>query len=82
MTKWKTHNPDTLLLMHAHNRMSRWNDALLAAADELAIPVCYREFPNHYDGSRDRVWLVPHGTLRSIRERAEPLHMARLKGDL
>lgn len=66
MTKWKTQNPDTLIMMHAHNRWSRFNSLLVQAAADLGVPVCVRESPNHYDGSRDVEYTVPHGMKRRI----------------
>lgn len=59
--RWKRENPDTLIMMHAHNRWSRLNDYVLQAAEDLGVPVCMREYANHHDGSRDREWIVPHG---------------------
>ncbi len=60
--RWKRETPDTLIMMHAHNRWSRLYDYVVQAAADLAIPVCVREYANHYDGSRDREWIVPRGT--------------------
>lgn len=64
--RWKRENPDTLILMHAHNRWSRLYSYVMDAADELGVPVCIREYANHYDGSRDCEWIVPRGTKRRI----------------
>lgn len=66
MTRWKRQTPDTLILMHAHNQWSRLYGYVLDAAADLGIPVCVREYANHWDGSRDREWLVPAGTKRRI----------------
>jgi hypothetical protein len=72
MTRWKR-TVDTLYTMHAHNRRSRWFDALLDAAAELDIPVCERPWEN-YDGSTTTDWIVPAGTRNRIRDAAENLH--------
>ncbi len=61
-TRWKRETPDTLIMMHAHNRWSRLYDYVMQAAADLAIPVCVCEYANHHDGSRDREWIVPRGT--------------------
>lgn len=66
MARWKRENPDTLIMMHAHNQWSRLYNYVVNAADDLGIPVCVREYANHYDGSHDREWIVPHGTKRKI----------------
>ena len=65
-TRWKRENPDTLIMMHAHNRWSRLYTYVLNAADDLGVPVCEREYPNHYDGSPDHEWIVPQGMKRKI----------------
>lgn len=65
MTRWKL-NHETLIMMHAHNRWSNLYTYVLHAAEDLGIPVCEREYANHYDGSRDREWIVPAGTKRAI----------------
>lgn len=56
MTRWKREQTTTLILSHAHNQWSRWNDAILAAADSLGLPVARRVFRNPNDGSRDCEW--------------------------
>jgi hypothetical protein len=61
MTRWKREKPDTLILMHAHNRWSNLYTTLIDTAIALDIPVLCREYANHYDGSLDREWLVPAG---------------------
>ena len=61
MTRWKKEKPDTLIVMHAHNRWSRLYDYVMQAAQDLNVPICVREYANHYDGSRDREYLVPSG---------------------
>jgi hypothetical protein len=66
MTRWKRENPDTLIMMHAHNRWSNLYTYVTQAAADLGIPVCVREYANHYDGSRDREYLVPRGTKARI----------------
>lgn len=70
MTKWKTKNPDTLIMMHAHNQWSRLYTYVMEAVQELGIPVCHREYANHWDGSPDEEWIVPHGTRNKIYDRA------------
>ena len=65
MTKWKLQH-ETLIMMHAHNRWSRFYDYVMQAAEDLGVPVCTREYANHYDGSRDREYIVPHGTKARI----------------
>lgn len=75
-TRWKTESPDELIFMHEHNRMSLWYYYLLSAARELSLPVCCRTFPNHWDGSTDKVFLVPKGTKRVITALAEFLREA------
>jgi hypothetical protein len=52
--------------MHAHNQWSRLYSYVMQAADDLGIPVCKREYDNHYDGSLDREWIVPAGTKRAV----------------
>jgi hypothetical protein len=66
VNRWKRESPDTLLLMHAHNRWSRLNDYLMGAAKDLGIPMCLRVYPNHHDGSCDKEWLVPAGTKERV----------------
>ena len=66
MNRWKKENPDTLIMMHEHNLWSRLYQYVINAADDLGIPVCKREYPNHWDGSLDQEWIVPHGTKRKI----------------
>jgi hypothetical protein len=87
MTRWKVQNPETLIMTHAHNRWSRLYDYVMQAAEDLGVPVCKREYDNHYDGSLDREWIVPAGTKAKIyvlayeRERADwfkPDHSWRL----
>lgn len=59
MTRWKREETTTFILMHAHNRHSRWNDYMHQAADELGLDVAFREYPNcSGDGSWDREWYV------------------------
>lgn len=71
MTRWKREKPDTLILLHAHNQWSRYYSRLLNAAEDLGIPVVWREYPNHYDGSRDREAIVPHGAQKQISAKAQ-----------
>jgi hypothetical protein len=66
VSRWKRENPDLLIMMHAHNHWSQLYTYVLQAAEDLGIPVCAREHANHHDGSRDREWLVPHGTKARI----------------
>jgi len=66
MTRWKKQNPDSLILMHAHNRWSMFYTYVLHAAADLDIPVCEREYANHWDGSTDREWIAPAGTKARI----------------
>jgi hypothetical protein len=66
VSRWKRESPEALILMHAHNRWSRLYGYVLQAAADLEVPVCRREYPNHYDGSCDREWIVPAGTRRAI----------------
>lgn len=65
-TRWKRQQPETLIMMRAHNRWSRLYDYVMQAADDLGVPVCRREYDNHHDGSLDREWIVPAGTKRRI----------------
>ncbi len=64
--RWKRENPDTLIMMHAHNQWSRLYSYVINAADDLGVPVCKRDYANHYDGSHDQEWIVPHGMKRKI----------------
>lgn len=58
-TRWKREPTETLILMHAHNRWSMWNDALLQAVDDLGIPWAETAYPNcSGDGSWDREYYV------------------------
>ncbi len=66
MTRWKRQNPETIIMMHAHNRWSRLYDYVMQAAEDLGVPVCVREYANPHDGSLDREYLVPHGTKAKI----------------
>lgn len=75
MTKWKF-RAETLIMMHAHNQWSKWKQFQIEAADELGIPVCRREFENHFDRSLDQEWIVPLGTARIINDRATELQRA------
>ena len=79
MTKWKLKS-ETLIMMHAHNRWSRLYDYVMTAAADLNVPVCAREYANHYDGSRDREWIVPAGTKRAIYDLAYARQSADLGG--
>ncbi len=65
MTRWK-HQSESLITMHAHNRWSRLYSFVMRAAEDLGVPVCKREYSNHYDGSLDREWIVPAGTKRRV----------------
>lgn len=83
MNRWKTESTTTLLLMHAHNRMSRWNECLIGAAHELGMVVGFRTYLNcSGDGSTDREWYVSAyqleraGGMAAVRERAEEMHAA------
>ncbi len=66
MTRWKRERPETLIMMHAHNRWSRLYDYVVQAAEDLGIPICKREYSNAFDGSHDRAWIVPSGTKARI----------------
>lgn len=68
--RWKRENPDTLIMMHAHNRWSNLYTYVMQAAEDLGVPVCKREYNNHYDGSHDREWIVPRGCKARIYELA------------
>jgi hypothetical protein len=53
-TRWKREPTTTLILMHAHNLWSRWNDCLLTAARDFGLPICEATYPNcSGDGSWD-----------------------------
>jgi len=54
MTRWKREETTTLILMHAHNRWSRWLDALVTAAESLGLPIGQRSFQNCNDRTWDR----------------------------
>jgi hypothetical protein len=81
MTRWKRERPDTLILMHAHNQWSRRNSRLLNAAEDLGVPLCLREYPNHYDGSRDQEWIVPHGLKRKVEALEERMFLDILRAE-
>lgn len=74
--RWKRESPDELLLMHAHNRMSRWNYFLFESVQELGLPIVCRTFSNHWDGSTDTVWLVPRGKRTAVVKLAHSLQEA------
>lgn len=66
MTKWKTQPTTVLILMHAHNRWSRWYSQLEYAAESLGLLVGRSVYANHYDGSTDRVWYVSTAQLERV----------------
>ena len=67
MTRWKRECGFTeIRMMHAHNQYSHWHDAVLSAAHQLGLVVLYREYANHYDGSKDRAWVVSTRHLDAI----------------
>jgi len=51
--------------MHAHNQFSNWYGHLLAAAEQLGIPVGLRHYANH-DGSTDREYYVLASALARV----------------
>lgn len=90
MTRWKREPIYTLRLMHDHNRLSRWHEYVLDAADKLGLPVGYRTYANHWDGSTDREWytlasaLERVGGIEAVHEKANALrdeHEAKLNPD-
>lgn len=82
VTRWKRESLVTLLLMHEHNQWSRWNQALLEAAEEFGLLVGFARYGNcSSDGSTDREWYVLgaqleriDGGLGAVKERAEAIH--------
>ena len=66
-TRWKHEGTETLVLMHAHNVWSIWNDCLLTAAADLGLPVAVRHFPNC---SNDGSWDTEYYTLAPALDRA------------
>lgn len=66
MTRWKKEPQETLILLHAHNRMSRMNDYMLTAADQLGLVIGYRVTANHYDQSTDREWYCMTAQLETV----------------
>ena len=80
MNRWKREPQTTLIIMHEHNRWSRWYGHLMAAARELGLVVGFTYYRNGSgDGSFDREWYVmtdqleSAGGMRAVRERAEKL---------
>ena len=66
MTRWKREPRETILLMHAHNRMSVRGDCILSAAESLGLLVGFCRYPNHADGSTDREWYVSSSALARV----------------
>lgn len=80
-TRWKRENRTTLVLMHAHNKWSTWNDCLIMAAMQLGLPIGEARYPNcSGDGSLDddtytlTSALVRAGGIEKVNELADGLH--------
>lgn len=79
--RWKREASTTLVLMHAHNQMSRWYGYLFNAAESLGLIVGYRTYANHYDGSCDREWYCITHQLEAAGGMAEVKRVAHLMRD-
>ncbi len=65
--RWKSARRETLILMHAHNQWSRWNDCKIDAAEQLGLLVGKAEYQNcSGDGSYDQEWYVLSAQLKSV----------------
>jgi hypothetical protein len=83
MTRWKREGTTVIVLMHAHNQMSRWYYALFQAASDMGMAVGFRSYRNWSDdGSTDSEWYVSShvlerlGGLKALHDRARPIHQA------
>ena len=67
MTRWKRNPTATLILMHAHNQWSMWDDCLLTAASNLGLPVGSTQYLNcSGDGSWDVEWYTSDTALARV----------------
>lgn len=80
-TRWKREPSTTLVLMHAHNRMSRWYGYLFSAAESLGLIVGYRTYANHFDGSCDQEWFCITHQLEAAGGLAEVKRVAHMMRD-